>query len=120
LGLVVNELVTNTFKHAFPGERSGRVEVELEHAGAAGIEEITTTDGVAQLIVRDNGIGLPAGLSVEETPSMGLHLVHVLAKQLNAELSIRAREGATVIVKFPVAPAVAGSKEHGPNSYSGR
>src|SRR5687768_11509548 len=62
LGLVVNELVTNTFKHAFPGERSGTVEIALEHAGAAARNDSSTTDAVAQLTVRDNGVGLPADL----------------------------------------------------------
>jgi PAS domain S-box-containing protein len=117
LGLVVNELITNTFKHAFPGERSGRVEIELEHAGAAARNNSSSTDAVAQLTIRDNGIGLPAELKLDATPSLGLHLVHVLAKQLNAELNIAGHEGTTVVVKFPVSIGVAGSQEHGPNSY---
>jgi two-component sensor histidine kinase len=120
LGLVVNELVSNTFKHAFPGERSGTVEIELQHAGDAARHSSSTPVAVAQLTVRDNGVGLPAELRFDETPSMGLHLVHVLAKQLDAELSIARRQGTTVVVKFPVPPVVTRSGEHGPNSYSGR
>jgi two-component sensor histidine kinase len=118
LGLVVNELVSNTFKHAFPGERSGNVEIALEHTGAASRHDSPTTAAVAQLTIRDNGIGWPAELRADETRSMGLHLVHVLAKQLDAELNIAGHEGTTVVVIFPVLPAVAGLQEHGSNSDS--
>jgi len=120
LGLVVNELVTNTFKHAFPKGRSGTVEIALEHAGAAAGNLGPTSPRLVQLTVRDNGIGLPADIRPDETPSMGLHLVHILAKQLDAKVSIAGREGTTVALKFPVLPVEVGFQEHGPTSDSGR
>jgi two-component sensor histidine kinase len=75
LGLVVNELLINTFKHAFPAGRSGAVEIELEHDGAGKRDDPGSNEGLGQLTVRDNGVGLPLDSKVEETPSMGLHLV---------------------------------------------
>lgn len=68
-GLIVNELVTNAFKHAFPDSRSGTVEVSAERRG----EELAVS-------VKDDGVGLPPG----EVPRghIGLELVHALARQL--------------------------------------
>jgi two-component sensor histidine kinase len=118
LGLVVNELVTNTFKHAFPTGRSGVLEIELEHNSADGVDGRGANDGLGQLTVKDNGVGLPPDLKVEETPSMGLHLVNVLVRQLKGELIVAAQQGTSVTVNFPVS-AVTGFQRHGSDSYSG-
>lgn len=89
-GLVVNELVTNAFKHAFPAGRSGEVLIEL-HARDADIE----------LVVSDNGVGLPADFSLETTKSVGLQLVPLLAEQLNGRFSHGSGPGASFSVCFP-------------------
>ena len=77
-GLLVNELISNSLKHAFPEQASGTVAVEL-----AALE-----GGTLRLAVRDTGIGLPAHFELERTPSLGLQLVSDLARQLRATLGI--------------------------------
>jgi PAS domain S-box-containing protein len=72
-GLILNELVSNVFKHAFPGGGDGEVTVALEHDPAT---------GVACLWVSDNGVGLPVGLDWRQTGSLGLRLVQMLAVQM--------------------------------------
>ena len=78
LGLIVNELVSNSLKYAYPEGRSGTVELTLR----AGPENQYT------LSVRDQGVGLPAGFDVNNTDTLGLHLVNILSAQLGAALSV--------------------------------
>jgi two-component sensor histidine kinase len=76
---VVNELITNAFKHAFPGGRSGQITVRLCHEVGGGV----------LVSVSDDGVGIPEGLDIAKTESLGLQLVTVLTDQLGAELTIR-------------------------------
>ena len=62
-GLIVNELLTNAFKHAFPATRSGLIEVSFH-----------CSDERCVLEISDNGVGLPASLEPETAASMGLQL----------------------------------------------
>ena len=104
LGLILNELVTNSLKHAFPNGRSGTLQVQLKYLRDS-IDENkgeTLDQGLGQLTVEDNGVGLPPGLKCDETPSMGFHLVNVLAQQLRGELNVERKEGASVSIKFPL------------------
>lgn len=77
-GLIVNELVTNSFRHAFVGGRRGTVQVSVSRAG----------DGNYRLTVSDNGIGLPANFELSDSNTMGLKLVKILAEQLAAEMTL--------------------------------
>jgi two-component system, sensor histidine kinase PdtaS len=83
-GLIVNEVVTNALKHAFPDGRPGTVRVSLTE----GPEEIL------ELTVKDDGVGIPPGIDPRNTVSLGLDLVTTFAEQLNAEVDI-GREGGT-------------------------
>jgi two-component sensor histidine kinase len=89
-GLVLNELVTNAVKHAFRGGRKGRIRVGLAQL----------SDGRIQLGVDDDGAGLPDGFDVRNVRSMGLQLVCTLAEQLDAELSVTSRNGASFQLMF--------------------
>ncbi len=81
LGLLINELMTNAFKHAFVGRESGLISVSLKN---------TLKD--CHLIIKDNGVGLPA--DAEKTgSSLGMELIHILVEQLNCELHIERGEG---------------------------
>lgn len=80
LGLIVNELVTNAYKHAFPDDRRGSICLRLQ----------ALDDGRLELSVVDDGIGLPADFDPARTDSLGLRLVLSLAEQLGASLEYSA------------------------------
>jgi two-component sensor histidine kinase/CHASE1-domain containing sensor protein len=83
-GLILNELVTNALKHAFPHERPGTVRVQLGR---------TAADSV-RLVVSDDGVGLPADLDIRHSDTLGMQLVCTLAEQLAAKLqALRAARG---------------------------
>ena len=90
-GLLVNELVTNAFKHAFPAGRCGEVWVELQALSAgAGL----------RLRVADNGVGMPPELDPQHFSSLGLKLGGNLARQLGGHLEIGPGPGTEVVVTF--------------------
>jgi len=83
-GLIINELVSNALKYAFPTKADGSLHVGISSAA----------DGLTELLVRDNGPGLPVDMDIKKTRSLGLRLVNSLVKQLKGELVIN-REGGT-------------------------
>jgi len=89
-GLVINELISNALKHAFPDGRAGTVRVEL----------VAVDGGRLRLTVRDDGIGLPPGFAIDRAESLGLQLVHTLAEQLDAVLVVRSDGGAAFELTF--------------------
>jgi two-component sensor histidine kinase len=89
-GLILNELVTNALKHAFPGGKSGDLRVHLH-----GRET-----GKLLLQVSDNGIGFPPDVDFRRTPSLGLQLVCTLTEQLDGTIELKSHQGTTVKVAF--------------------
>jgi two-component sensor histidine kinase len=89
-GIIINELMSNSFKYAFDGDTSGVIHVELKQ---------NETDEYI-LSVSDNGKGLPHGLDVITTPTLGLQLVNSLVGQLAGELEIDLTEGTSFIICF--------------------
>jgi PAS domain S-box-containing protein len=89
-GLILNELITNALKHGFPNGRRGTVRVALCRVG----------EGKLQLSVQDDGVGIPAGLDIRQTESLGMHLICTLAEQLGAELEIARDNGTSMKVTF--------------------
>ena len=90
-GLLLNELVTNALKHAFPGERSGCIRVTLERA----------TPQTVGLTVADDGAGLPVTLDPRSTSSLGLQLVSLLTQQLHGTVNFERGQGTAVHILFP-------------------
>ncbi len=82
-GLILNELITNALKHGFPEGRRGIIRVGLG----------TVRGGRLQLLIEDNGVGMPRGLNIRQTQSLGMHLVCALAEQLGAELEVSGDKG---------------------------
>lgn len=76
-GLLINELITNAFKHAFP-DNKGEITIELKR-----IEP-----DLINLKVQDNGQGFPPDLNWKQSPSLGLRLVRLLSRQLDAEITV--------------------------------
>jgi PAS domain S-box-containing protein len=92
-GLIINELVSNSLKYAFPEGRCGEIRIELRgHA-----------DGTARLLVADNGVGLRAGVDWVNARSLGLRLVRVLAEQLGGKIEVNSEAGTEVRVAFAAA-----------------
>ncbi len=90
-GLILNELLTNALKHAFPGDRAGRITISL---GRREGPEIVMT-------VADDGIGMPAGFEPARSNSLGMELVITLLEQLEGSWEIRP-PGTTFRVRFPL------------------
>jgi PAS domain S-box-containing protein len=89
--LIINELISNSLKHAFPDGRRGEVSVRLSSEG-----------GRITLEVADTGIGMPAGLDTRNTETLGLQLVNLLAKQLRGSISFDGgQKGMVVVISFP-------------------
>lgn len=91
-GLILNELVTNSLKHAFTGRTTGIIR---PHAW--------TENKHAVLCVRDNGVGLPPGFDVNQAETLGLQLVTNLARQLHGGLDVETGpEGTAFTIRFPL------------------
>jgi PAS domain S-box-containing protein len=95
-GLIINELVTNSIKHAFPQNREGTIDVEIE-----------CVDDNFQITVKDDGIGFPQDLKLDKIKTLGLQLVTSLTKQLDGFIKLK-REGGTC---FRIAFQEPGCKE---------
>jgi len=93
LGLIVNELVTNSLIHGVSKLKGEEAEGRIELA-------ITEHDDHCALIVRDNGPGLPEEIDISAADSLGLSLVETLAQQLNGNLHFGNNQGAAVEVHF--------------------
>ncbi|GFZ96521.1 PAS domain-containing protein [Okeania sp. KiyG1] len=89
-GLLINELVTNSFKHAFPNNESGEICVELHQDKQ---EKVYIT-------IKDNGIGIPPDVDLQNSSSLGLKLVRILCKQLKAEIDFDGGKGTIVNLIF--------------------
>jgi two-component sensor histidine kinase len=92
LGLIINELVSNSLKHAFPDDRKGELQINL------GVSEGKEYD--YKLIVKDNGIGFPEDLDIINNDTLGMVLIKALIKQLRGVLDIDRREGTTFTINF--------------------
>lgn len=88
-GLIINELVSNALKHAFP------------HGGGEITIVFRSFNGCIELVVRDNGIGMPDNIDFKTTESLGLHLVTILAEdQLGGEITLDKSEGTAFHIIF--------------------
>jgi len=91
-GLIVNELVSNALKYAFPeidGNRTNTVKLHVKQ-----------NKGTISLLVADNGVGLPDDFKHEESDSLGIQLVYTLSEQLDAKLDVNSDNGASFLITF--------------------
>jgi PAS domain S-box-containing protein len=101
LGLIANELILNCWKHAFPSGREGRVTISVEYVRDSVKSGEPLDQAVIRLHVQDDGIGLPPGLDIDRTESLGLRLVQLLARQLHAEVQAQTGAGLSLTVTVP-------------------
>jgi PAS domain S-box-containing protein len=92
-GLLVNELVSNALKHAFPGDRTGEIRIDLGNAA----------DGQIRLSVEDNGVGIPDDLDLDQTATLGLQLVMLLTDQIGGEIVIHRSNPTRFGLQLPLA-----------------
>jgi two-component sensor histidine kinase len=94
-GLIINELVSNAFKYAFPKGESGEINVRFAEENGRSLK----------LVVQDNGVGFPENKNPEESDSLGLKLVRSLTEQLGGVLSYRTQNGFICQITIPYARA---------------
>lgn len=87
LGIIINELITNAMKYAFPGSTEGELFLSIE-----------TADNHVVIIVQDNGKGLPESVNIDTTKSFGLSLTKILTEQLNGTIKINRENGTKFIL----------------------
>lgn len=92
VGLLLNELISNCLKHGFPNGRTGEISIRLEHLAEPARH--------VRLEISDNGIGLPADLSIPTTVSLGLKLVTTLASQIDGIFKLESRNGTHASLVF--------------------
>jgi PAS domain S-box-containing protein len=90
-GLIINELVSNSLKHAFPDSRTGKIDITVR----------PVRQGELELVVRDDGVGIPMDLDIINAKSLGLHLVTLLAKkQLRGHIEMIRNRGTSFRIRF--------------------
>ncbi|HEY9620377.1 MAG TPA: PAS domain S-box protein [Crinalium sp.] len=92
-GLIINELVSNALKYAFPDDRKGKIQIALTLTG----------DRTLTLTVRDNGVGLPPDFDLTSMRSLGMILIQGLVDQLEGKLTLQNTPGAEFIITFQIA-----------------
>lgn len=88
-GLIVSELVTNTLKYAFPNDEKGEFKIELH-----------SMDGLYDLIISDDGVGIPENINFNETGTLGLQLVNSLVNQLDGTIKLTRDKGTKYNIIF--------------------
>jgi len=89
-GLIINELVSNSLKHAFPDDREGIVSIDCHQQ----------SDGQIHLVISDNGIGFPEALDFQDTESMGFQVVCTLIEQLEGTIELQRTHGTSFAIQF--------------------
>lgn len=106
LGLIVNELVSNSLKHAFPDGKNGEIRLRLSRNDDYGHlkeemgSEVKSTE--FNLTVSDNGKGIPETVDFESPETLGLQLVSILVNQLEGEIELKRENGTEFIMRFNV------------------
>ena len=123
LALIINELVTNAMKHAFPDGQPGEIRISLQECrdksrlvptddmGTARLAPERGRAPTYELTVADNGAGLPAGFDLKNQKSLGMQLVAMLAKQLGGSLAIKSSGGISVRILFNINEKTKGKDE---------
>jgi two-component sensor histidine kinase len=89
-GLIINELASNSLKHAFSAGKGGEIRIDLH----------SDKDNQFTLIVSDNGVGFPEGLDFRDTKSLGLQLVNTLVDQLGGTIELHSSGGTEFNLAF--------------------
>ncbi|MDD4250469.1 MAG: PAS domain S-box protein, partial [Methanosarcina sp.] len=107
LGIIVNELISNSLKHAFPGRNRGEIQIKLFKEEKVGNELSNDEEPAGKnaryiLIVSDDGVGIPEKIDLENSDTLGLQLVNILVDQLDGEIELKRVRGTEFIIKVNV------------------
>ena len=106
LGIIVNELISNSLKYAFSGRKTGEIQIKLFNRATSKDlnikEELTGKCTRYTLIVSDNGVGIPEKIDFENSDTLGLQLVNLLVDQLDGTLELKRDKGTEFVMKFSV------------------
>ena len=91
LGLIINEIVVNSLKHAFTGKGGGTIIIRLKEKES----------GILELIIKDNGRGIPENVDLENTDSLGILLINSFVKQVKGEIKLIRNNGTEFQIVFP-------------------
>jgi len=89
LGLIINEAVTNAFKYAFPGAKNGRISISIKEK-----------DGIVELEIADNGVGMPEMADENEPESLGIELMKGLSGDIDANITFDVKNGTRISIIF--------------------
>jgi two-component sensor histidine kinase len=101
LGIIINELVSNSLKYAFPDKDNGEIRIGLNRE-ETGVFDCEDYESNFVLTVSDNGIGIPEDIDIENLDSLGLQLVISLVEQLDGELELKRANGTEFTIRFTV------------------
>lgn len=91
VGIITVELITNSIKHAFPGNRAGTITLSLKKKNAGAVIE-----------VKDDGTGIPEGFDISSSDSLGLMLVNTQVQQIDGNFKITSENGTRSVLDFPI------------------
>ncbi|MGA9188698.1 MAG: PAS domain S-box protein [Methanosarcina sp.] len=102
LGIIVNELITNSLKHAFSGRDKGEIRIKLCREENGEYKSNGYKSKIFVLSVSDNGIGIPENLDIEDLDSLGFQLIISLVDQLDGEFELKRNNGTEFVIRFTV------------------
>ena len=95
-GLIINELISNSIKYAFPGDAAGTIAISLHRVDG----------GKLNLVVKDNGTGVDEGIDLSKADSLGIQLVTLLTRQMNGTLNVKSSKGSGTLFDITFEEAV--------------
>lgn len=89
-GLLLNEIISNSYKYAFIDGREGKIEINFQKTGA----------NIISMRISDNGVGFPADFSIDKSETLGMQLINALTSQIDGEVKLESNQGASFTITF--------------------
>ena len=89
-GLIINELISNSLKHAFPDASGGEIDIQIDSINSDQV----------MMHVKDNGIGMPEGIDIKNINTLGLRVINTLVEQLEGTMKINRNNGTEYNIIF--------------------
>lgn len=94
VALIITEIISNSVEHGFAGRAGGSIRIA-----------VARSDRIVQIVVRDDGVGLPASFSLADTTSLGMKIICSLAQQIGGDITLESDGGTLATLSFPLASA---------------